>query len=51
MKHELLTCPRCHKLFECKVGNVAHCQCNIVLHPETTHFLRKRSTVAYASAA
>ncbi|MCX6352174.1 MAG: cysteine-rich CWC family protein [Bacteroidetes bacterium] len=26
-KHEEKTCPRCQKPFECKVGNIAECQC------------------------
>lgn len=26
--HETKSCPRCHAAFECKVGNVAECQCN-----------------------
>ena len=26
-KHEDKYCPRCHQLFECKVGNITQCQC------------------------
>jgi hypothetical protein len=26
-KHEQKYCPRCTQLFECKVGNIAQCQC------------------------
>jgi hypothetical protein len=26
-KHEEKKCPRCNASFECKVGDVAHCQC------------------------
>lgn len=26
--HEIKTCSRCSKTFECKVGNVLECQCN-----------------------
>jgi hypothetical protein len=26
--HEQKHCPRCNKLFECKVGDVTRCQCN-----------------------
>lgn len=26
--HEQKNCPRCNKAFECKVGDVVHCQCN-----------------------
>jgi hypothetical protein len=25
--HEDKTCPRCHSVFECKVGDVTNCQC------------------------
>ncbi|WP_153796396.1 cysteine-rich CWC family protein [Foetidibacter luteolus] len=26
--HESKTCPRCQQAFECRVGDVANCQCN-----------------------
>jgi len=26
--HEEKHCPRCNKAFECKSGNIAHCQCS-----------------------
>lgn len=26
-KHEIKTCPRCQKAFECKLNNPLHCQC------------------------
>lgn len=26
-KHEEKPCPRCNNPFECKVGDVTHCQC------------------------
>ncbi|MFT4095409.1 MAG: cysteine-rich CWC family protein [Niabella sp.] len=26
-KHEPKACPRCGQAFECKVGDVSHCQC------------------------
>jgi Cysteine-rich CWC len=29
-KHENKTCPRCHSLFECKVGDITNCQCYAV---------------------
>ena len=29
-KHELKYCPRCSASFECRVGDIAHCQCNSV---------------------
>ena len=28
--HETKKCPRCARNFECKVGNIAECQCSIV---------------------
>lgn len=28
MKHEEKTCPRCHKPFECRVGDIGQCQCS-----------------------
>jgi len=28
--HELAYCPRCNCSFECKAGNIAHCQCYAV---------------------
>lgn len=27
-KHEQKSCPRCQQAFECKVGDVHHCQCS-----------------------
>jgi len=29
-KHENKTCPRCHTLFECRVGDITKCQCYTV---------------------
>ena len=26
--HEHKICPRCERAFECKVGDISHCQCN-----------------------
>ncbi len=25
--HEIKTCPRCNSTFECKAGDIYHCQC------------------------
>ena len=42
-KHEQRYCPRCNKTFECKVGNVAQCQCSkIVLSEEEKAFIADR---------
>jgi len=33
--HEQKHCPRCHQLFECKVGDIGNCQCrNVQLSSE-----------------
>ena len=29
-KHEIKTCPRCNKAFECKSGDIVKCQCELV---------------------
>ncbi len=29
--HEQKNCPRCNKLFECKVGDIGRCQCSGIL--------------------
>ena len=29
-KHEEKNCPRCNSSFECKVGDIANCQCNTI---------------------
>jgi hypothetical protein len=29
-QHENKKCPRCNRSFECKVGNIAECQCSKV---------------------
>lgn len=42
-KHEEKKCPRCSSPFECKVGDVTHCQCyGIQLTPEERAFLESR---------
>ncbi|MEP7163409.1 MAG: cysteine-rich CWC family protein [Ferruginibacter sp.] len=33
-RHEDKYCPRCNRLFECKVGNISQCQCNNIKLPE-----------------
>jgi hypothetical protein len=32
--HETKNCPRCNAPFECKLGNVAECQCNGITFSE-----------------
>lgn len=40
-KHEAKECPRCGNVFECKVGNIAECQCRTVtLNQEELDYLR-----------
>ncbi|WP_460958183.1 cysteine-rich CWC family protein [Spirosoma litoris] len=29
-KHEHTACPRCHRTFECRVGSINLCQCQVV---------------------
>jgi ribosomal protein L34E len=31
LKHETISCPRCHHTFECKVNSIHRCQCSGVL--------------------
>ncbi len=39
-KHEVKTCPRCTGLFECKSGDVTHCQCRQVnISDDTLKFM------------
>ncbi len=41
--HEAKHCPRCNKSFECKVGNITHCQCYAVkLSDDERDFINKR---------
>ena len=41
--HENKSCSRCGKLFECKVGDIAHCHCNnIILTPEERSFIEDK---------
>ena len=40
--HEQKYCPRCHSLFECKVGSILLCQCSKVsLDDRTQAYLNK----------
>lgn len=42
MKHEEKICPRCNIPFECKVGSINLCQCNVVvLTEDERYYLRK----------
>jgi len=42
-KHEAKTCPRCKRPFECKVGDISHCQCSsFVLSAEEVSFIQQR---------
>lgn len=41
--HEHTYCPRCNSSFECKAGNIAHCQCyGIRLTDKETAFIAGR---------
>jgi len=42
-QHEIKTCPRCNQPFECKAGDIYHCQCRqISLSDEEMKFLEGR---------
>ena len=42
-KHEEKPCPRCQQRFECKAGDVVHCQCyGIMLTTEERAFIEER---------
>lgn len=42
-KHETKKCPRCESPFECKVGDVTHCQCyGIAMTAEERTYLEAR---------
>ena len=41
--HEPKVCPRCNKQFECRVGDIANCQCSsITLTIEERAFIEDR---------
>ena len=41
--HEQKTCPRCSRLFECKAGAIAQCDCStITLNAEERAFIESR---------
>jgi len=42
-EHEIKSCPRCKKPFECKAGNITQCQCyGIELTAELKAFIETR---------
>src|SRR5688572_23558443 len=42
-KHEEKPCPRCMQRFECKPGDVVHCQCyGIMLNAEERAFIEEK---------
>ncbi|MCK9402518.1 MAG: cysteine-rich CWC family protein [Chitinophagaceae bacterium] len=42
-KHEQKSCSRCSNIFECKVGDIAHCQCtSVTLSLKETAFIEER---------
>ena len=41
--HETKNCPRCKKTFECKPGNIVHCQCyGVSLNDEQRAYIEQR---------
>lgn len=50
-KHEEKYCPCCNAKFECKVGDIAHCQCNDVqLNEEQIKFIAEKFTDCLCAA-
>lgn len=50
--HEQKNCPRCNQLFECKVGDITHCQCsNVQLFLEVQLFIDSKYQDVFALAA
>jgi Cysteine-rich CWC len=44
-KHEEKNCPRCGTFFECKVGDIPHCQCYVIkLSDDERDFISKKFT-------
>jgi len=42
-KHEAKKCPRCNNAFECRVGDITHCQCyGIAFTAEEKAFIEDR---------
>ena len=42
-KHEIKSCPRCNKGFECKTGDIVRCQCeNIQLENHHRDYIAQR---------
>lgn len=42
-QHETKYCPRCMSIFECKPGNIVHCQCyGITLTSELRIYIEQR---------
>ncbi len=41
--HEQKYCARCGEIFECKIGDIAHCHCNeIILTSEERFFIENK---------
>jgi len=41
--HELKSCPRCNKSFECKAGNISECNCfGVKMTEELRAYLEQR---------
>jgi hypothetical protein len=43
LKNEIKICPKCKIEFECKVSDVANCQCHVEINEATKVFLAKTS--------
>ncbi|MBS0026919.1 cysteine-rich CWC family protein [Chitinophaga sp. 22321] len=41
--HETITCPRCQRTFECRVGSILRCQCQeVTLSEEERYFIQQQ---------
>ena len=50
-KHEEINCPRCGGNFECKTGDISHCQCYAVkLNDAETKFIAEKFTDCLCAA-
>ncbi|HOZ80400.1 MAG TPA: cysteine-rich CWC family protein [Ferruginibacter sp.] len=50
-KHEQKNCPRCGEGFECKVGDIAHCQCSSIhLSEAETKYISDKYTDCLCAA-
>jgi hypothetical protein len=49
-KHEQKNCPRCNAVFECKPGDITHCQCNGIQLREEAKYIAEKFTDCLCAA-